>query len=422
MDDEIPSLMLRILVACETKIRRTTEDFYIKPKVVSFFHQTSGIHPEEYEEANKSLDKIATKLNAACKSRLKATIGQSTVVCDVPFMVEALTSLMVRRGHIIPDKLEKPAWLQNVTQDLITKYGEVLTEKCVEEWLRLFWCDYGLKDELPEAVIVAKKESSKEKNEEDEEKERKGILDAIDQKNVDDLKNLLSKAKQKRSELKILIKFLDECFGSDRSNALYKASREGSLECVKALVSHNASVNLEFPRHAQKWGSSALHVAVSKLHLPVVSYLCRKGAHIAAKNQRGDTPLMEALIRQASPIQYNGDVSKNILPITPLHGAMVYLMLKNTVPDNDASELRQLCQKSTLIPSETTNMKSEISGFNLDEVTEINYTRWKSGWNLIHAACAYGNSAALDILLYEKLKTPDERKHAVVIQDSHGWT
>ncbi|HEY7337913.1 MAG TPA: ankyrin repeat domain-containing protein [Bryobacteraceae bacterium] len=97
------------------------------------------------------------------------------------------------------------------------------------------------------------------------------------------------------------------------------AVREGSFECVKALVDAKAGVN-----RTSGDGSSPLLVAVLNGRYDIAKYLIEKGANVSQANQKGWTPLYLAIKHRTNetgtvPVPPNADQAldfiKLILPL-----------------------------------------------------------------------------------------------------------
>eukprot|EP00759_Apiculatamorpha_spiralis_P039845 PhF_6_TR38638/c0_g1_i2/m.57681 len=242
------------------------------------------------------------------------------------------------------------------------------------------------------------------------------VMKAIDNKDPDALKLAIETFKQNpTTEQESLTAFLDlTCVNPYNSNALYMACRAGSLPCVQILVEHGASVNLPFPRHAKGTGSSCLHIAAYRFYLPICAYLCVHGAKMTARNAVLDTPLLDALDRK--PKDTYG-LDESMLPLTPLHNAIVYQVIRNTLPNDHPSStpLRRLCQQPHLTKEDEVEMQSLLTNGHVQE--EALAAPQGTSWNCIHAACAHGNDQALKILLKMLPSTAN-----VLTADHNGWS
>lgn len=76
---------------------------------------------------------------------------------------------------------------------------------------------------------------------------------------------------------------------SKEGTALHIAASEGSLEIIKSLVEHGATVNAR-----RQDGCTALYIAVVRGHKEIVAYLISKQADVNTVNIRGNTPLIHS--------------------------------------------------------------------------------------------------------------------------------
>eukprot|EP00760_Papus_ankaliazontas_P016483 PhM_4_TR16802/c0_g1_i2/m.51796 len=242
----------------------------------------------------------------------------------------------------------------------------------------------------------------------------------------------------------------DNLYDRFDANPLYSASRVGNIDIVRSLLSCS-SVNMAEPRHAKRYHSTALHVAVFRGHLDLAMLLRRHGASVSTRNKEGDQPSHDA--RSA---MINGEdahplvcalLRKVIIGVMPeetkiqqqQHSPQGASGLFDDMPgtygffdkpealDGTWRRVVELCQAQPTIETPTRDLvEREMSELKANIVPDPNtflYQRRTRGWTLFHSVCVGLHADALQLLLGIAQSLPvvyDVPAFDVVDED--GWT
>ena len=246
-------------------------------------------------------------------------------------------------------------------------------------------------------------------------------------KEINRLKKELESAQQKT-----LQKFLPVTAKPiDFEENVFDACEKGKLDSVQyhfevLHANKKTTCSRKLSNYGAFSGTTALHVAASYGHLPIVEYLCEiQNFNVETKTENGDTPLYVScigghldIVRYLCEIQKANAEAQNDDGLVPLHAACVFGHLSIVQFLCEVQKVNTEAQNNNgLVPLHTACQFGYLDIVRyLCEVQKVNTEAQNAeGFVPLHTACQYGQIAIVRYLC-EVQKVNAER------QNNYGYT